>query len=363
MSEALHFPHAAAPPPGEAVEIAPGVLWLRLPLPMRLDHVNSYALDDGDGWTIVDTGIDSARARGIWGAILSGPLAGRPVRRVLVTHHHPDHMGLAGWFRAEHGAELWTTRTAWLFARMLVLDEQPRPAPETLAFWRAGGMPAGMLAARAGERPFNFADVVAPLPLGYRRIGAGEVLRAGGRDWLVRMGYGHAPEHATLWSRDCDLVIGGDQLLPGITPHLGVYATEPEADPVAEWLASCAALAEVARPGHLVLPGHKLPFTGLPLRLRQMIAHHEGALDRLEARLDRPRRAVECFTALFGREIEASQFTLALGETVGHLNHLRATGRAGRHRGADGAWLWQSTAAKGRRPAPAATVAADGGQG
>ena len=196
------------PREGEAMEVASGILWMRLPLPMALDHVNVYALDDGDGWTIVDTGMDSRRTRAIWQGLLDGPLAGRPVTRVIVTHHHPDHIGLAGWFQAQ-GATLLTTRTAWLMARMLVLDERPLPGPEQMAFWRAAGMEADLLAARLLERPFNFADCVAPLPLGYTRIAQGDVLTIGARRWQVHIGHGHAPEHAVLFSLDEPLVLGG----------------------------------------------------------------------------------------------------------------------------------------------------------
>lgn len=337
----ISFPFETPPEPGATLEVAPGVLWLRLPLPMALDHVNVYVLADDDGWTLIDTGFDSPAARTLWRQILAGPLAGRPVARVLVTHHHPDHIGLAGWFQAEHGAELLTTRTAWLFARMLVLDVQPKAVPELEAFWRGAGMPAEMLARRLAERPFNFADVVAPMPLGYRRLVEGQTLVLGGRSWVVRMGDGHAPEHATLWSTDDNLVIGGDQLLPGISANLGVYATEPDADPVGDWLESCARLAPFARPEHFVLPGHKLPFTGLPLRLRQMVENHHSALARLQAHLAIPRRASECFPALFKREIGESAYGLALVEAVAHLNHLHRQGRVQRWRGEDGAWLWQ----------------------
>ncbi|WP_372841711.1 MBL fold metallo-hydrolase [Phaeovulum sp.] len=340
----VHHPWTEPPAHGAVREIAPGVLWMRLPLPMALDHVNAYALDDGDGWTVVDPGMDTAEAREIWGALLAGPLAGKPVVRVLATHYHPDHIGLAGWFQTR-GASLWTTRTSWLFARMLTLDEQPLPAVETLAFWRAAGMEPGLLARRAAERPFNYCDTVHPLPLGYRRIVEGEVVRAGGRDWRVHIGHGHAPEHATLWSLDDDLVIGGDQLLPSISANLGVYATEPDADPVGDWLASCAALAVHAEERHLVLPGHKTPFNGLPRRLRQMAEGHEKSLARLEALIETPKIATACFPALYRREIGEGIYGLALVETVAHLNHLLINGRARRWRDADGVWLWQATSA------------------
>jgi len=186
----IHYPFVEPPPAGEAREIADGVLWLRLPLPMVLDHVNVFALADDDGWTIVDTGLDTNKTRAIWEALERGPLGGRGVTRVLVTHHHPDHIGLAGWFQAR-GAELVATRTAWLLARMLVLDVQPLPTPEQMLFWRRAGMDAALLAQRATERPFNFADCVAPMPLGFSRITEGDVLMIGGRRWRGRIGGGH----------------------------------------------------------------------------------------------------------------------------------------------------------------------------
>lgn len=336
----IRYPFADPPGEGAAVEIAEGVLWLRLPLPMALDHVNVFALDDGDGWTVVDTGFNSRRGRAIWYALKAGPLAGCPIRRVIVTHHHPDHIGMAGWLQ-DQGAELITTRTAWLYARMLTLDEQPRPVPQQLAFWRGAGMADAMLARRAEERPFNFADVVAPLPLGFTRIAQGDVLTAGGRRWRVHVGHGHAPEHATLWQEDGPLIIGGDQLLPSISANIGVYPTEPMADPLGEWIDSCRAFQPMARADHLVLPGHKLPFTGLPLRLRQMIENHEGAVARLLDHLDQPRSAADCFVPLFKRQIGEGEYGLALVEAVAHLNYLLHRGLVRRFLTETGVWLWE----------------------
>jgi len=337
----IRYPWPAPPPEGEATEVAPGVLWMRLPLPMALDHVNIYALEDAGGWTVVDTGIHSRRSTAIWEVLLAGPLAGKPVRRVIVTHHHPDHVGMAGWLMARFDADLWTTRTAWLMARMLILDTEERPTPQALEFWRSAGMEAEIYDARKDSRPFNFSDSCAPLPVGYTRLQEGGTIDAAGRTWDVRIGNGHAPEHLTLWSRDCNLVIAGDQILPSISPNLGVYPTEPEADPVADWLEACGRLAAHARADHLVLGGHKLPFTGLPLRMRQLIQNHHGALSRLEAHLEAPRTAVECFAPLFKRRIDAGTYGLALVEAVAHLNHLHKLGRITRRRRADGAWLWQ----------------------
>lgn len=339
----IDHPWQHPPETGTATEVAPGVLWARLPLPMRLDHVNVYILDEGDHWTLIDTGLDWSQGRKTWETLLAGPLAAKPVGRVILTHHHPDHIGLAGWFAARgtgRGAEIWATRIAWLFGRMLTLDHNDLPTPQHLEFRRRAGMPEDLLAAYAHEKPFNFSSCVAPIPLGFRAIDEGDEIAMAGRQWTVRIGHGHAPAHATFWSSD-GLVLAGDQVIPGISSNISVYPTEPDADPLGDWLESCARLRGHARPEHLVLPGHKLPFRGLGFRLTQLIDNHDHALGRIEAELRHGSlTAAETFPVIFKRPIGATEYGLALGEAVAHMNHLVRKGRITRDASAapDGAW-------------------------
>ena len=289
---------------------------------MALDHVNVYVIDEGDSWTIIDTGFWSKKTQSIWSDIKEKWFSDKPIGKVIVTHHHPDHVGLAGWFQTEFKADLWMSRTAWLMARMLRLDYQKLPTQETINFWRRAGMDDLILNERATGKPFNFGDSVHEMPLGFRRIIDGEKIILGNRSWIVRVGNGHAPEHLTLWCEDEPIVIAGDQIISSISPNLGVYATEPDADPVQEWLTSCEALLPFSNDKQLVLPGHKLPFYGLPHRLKQLIENHHSALKRLVAFLKEPQTAVDCFPVLFNRKISDNEYGLALVEAVAHLNHL-----------------------------------------
>lgn len=335
----LSYPEGEAiPAPGAAIEVAERALWMRLPLPMKLDHVNVYAFDDGDGWTVIDAGFSTKTTKALWADLMNGPLAAKPIRRVLATHHHPDHIGLAGWMQEELGAVLWTTRTSFVMARMLTLDHQERTSEASLGHMRRAGAGEARIEAARTREPMNFSRVVHLPAAGYRRIREGERIEMGGRAWRVLTGDGHAPEQATLWSVEGDLVVTADQVLPRISPNIGVYPTEPDADPLAEWLASCRRLKPFARPEHLALPGHNRPFTGLPKRFDQLIDNHEGVLKRLRKALARPMTAVECFDAIFKRPIGEGEFGLAMAEAVAHLNHLWLAGEAERLDGPDGAW-------------------------
>lgn len=317
----------AGPAPGDLIRLTEGIGWTRLPVPGSLNHINVWILEDEDGVTVVDTGLDLPPAREAWEALLAGPLAGINVSRVLVTHFHPDHIGLAGWLGGRFAAPLWMTRGEWLFARMLTADRRDQPPAAAIDYWRAAGWDEERIAAEAAKGWGRFASVVSPIPVSYVRMRDGDRIRIGSREWQVVIGSGHSPEHACLLDESGGLLIAGDQVLPRITSNVSLSLSEPEADPLGEWLDSIARLRALDE-NLLVLPSHGEPFIGLHARLDALAEGHRGRLDALHGHLGEPRRAVDCFTILFGRRIEDGSYGLATGEAMAHLRHLEVEGRA-----------------------------------
>ena len=315
------------PEPGALIELAEGICWTRLPVPGSLNHINIWLLDDGDGLAIVDTGLDIPPAREAWEALFAGSLAGRTVTRVVCTHFHPDHIGLAGWLTERFGVRLWMTRGEWLFARMLTTDRRDSPPAEAFAYWRAAGWDEDRIAAEAGKGWGRFASVVSPVPVSLVRMQEGEIVRIGAREWRIVVGSGHSPEHACLVDDSGRIMIAGDQVLPRITSNVSLSLSEPLADPLGEWLASIEKLKRLPD-DLLVLPSHGEPFTGLHARLDALAAGHRGRLDALREHLAEPRRAVDCFSVLFRRKIEDGSFGLATGEAMAHLRRLQVEGTA-----------------------------------
>ncbi len=317
-----------APDYGVVHAIAQGVGWTRLPVPGALNHINVWLLDDaddrGEGVAIVDTGIDIPASRAAWVQALGG----RRVTRVIVTHFHPDHIGCAGWLCAEHAVPLWMNRTEWLLARMLTADRRDEPPREAIDQLIGAGWTDEQVAASRARGWGNFAKVVAPVPVGHVRIRDGDTIRVGRRDWRVKVGSGHTPEHVCLVDDAGALMIAGDQVLPRITSNVSLSISEPQGDPLGDWLASIADFRSLSD-DLLVLPAHGEPFTGLHARLDRLEAGHHDSLDRLHAHLAKaPARAVDCFGVLFKRPIDDSIRGLATGEALAHLRHLEVTRRA-----------------------------------
>ena len=333
----------AEPSDGDAMTVAPGVRWVRLKVPGPLTHVNCWLIDDADGVSLVDAGMNRPETREAWKAVFKGPLAGTRVVRMIGTHFHPDHIGLAGWMCDHHDAPLWMTRGEWLTAQMLVADARAETPQEVSDYRHAAGWTPEQVELAAQSGWANFGRIVRPLPMSYRRMVDGETIQIDGRGWRVIVGSGHSPEHACLLDEAAGVFIAGDQVLPRISPNVSVGITEPQADPLGEWFASIAKLKREVPADVLTLPGHGDPFTGLHVRLDAMDLEHRERLDELHAFLAiEPRRAIDCFGRLFRRAIGQDMLGMATGEAIAHLRRLEVEGRAVRETGDDGIWRWRA---------------------
>jgi glyoxylase-like metal-dependent hydrolase (beta-lactamase superfamily II) len=335
MAELLHFPVAAPPPPGAVIDIAPGIRWLRMPLPFALDHINLWLLEDGPSWTAVDCGIASELTRELWLRIFAEHLSGRPIARVLVTHYHPDHIGLAGWLCERFAAPLWITEEEWLHARMMTGDGAVDFAAAALRFARCAGLPAEDSAVFA-ERHSGYRRGVGPVPPAFVRLADGMDVAIGGRLWRVIVGEGHAPELACLHCAELGVLIAGDQILPRISPNISVPPHQPDANPLALYLNSLARLRARLPADTLVLPSHNLPFRGVHARIDELAAHHAERCAETIAACARPTSAADLLPVLFRRPLDRHQTAFALGEAVAHLHYLVGEGEIERVSGEDG---------------------------
>ncbi len=335
MDGSLHFPVATAPAPGEVIPIAPGVLWLRMKLPFALNHINLWLLDDGPTWTAVDTGFALPETKAAWQQIFAAELGGRPIGRVIVTHYHPDHIGMAGWLTEHWQAKLWTTEKEWLHAIMMSRDGNEDGARLRRDFAHGAGLD-DEAATSFAERQGNYRRGVPSVPPAYHRIGEGTAIAIGGREWRVIIGEGHAPEHACLYCAETGVLIAGDQILPRISPNISVQAHEPDGDPLARYLASLDKLRRVLPAETFVLPSHNLPFHGAHTRIDELAAHHHARCGDVVAACARPHSAAELMPVLFKRALDRHQIGFALGEALAHAHYLIGQGELDRATGADG---------------------------
>lgn len=336
VDPALAHPHPAPPAWGETIEVAPGILWARLPLPFRLDHVNVYLIEDGGGWAVVDTGIGNDRTKEVWEALLAGPLAGRPLTRLIVTHMHPDHVGAAGWLAGKLDLPLDMTETEYLQALVLITDPGSLETDPYRGFYVENGLDEVATDA-VMTRGHDYLRMLTGLPGTFRRVIAGDRLIIGGRSFDVLTGGGHASEQMMLHLASENLLLSADQVLPRISPNVSVYPRDPAGDPLGIFLRSLRGLKAAIPADTFVLPGHDLPFTGLHSRLDAMARHHEDRCAEIVAACrEAPRSGAELVPVIFHRALDAHQTGFAFSEVLAHVNYLIRRGRLTSNEGPDG---------------------------
>jgi glyoxylase-like metal-dependent hydrolase (beta-lactamase superfamily II) len=326
--ETIDFPFATPPAPTETIEVRPGIFWARLALPFRLDHVNVYLIEDGAGLALVDTGIDNRATREAWEALFAGPLRGRPLTRIIATHFHPDHIGLAGWLCERFDLPLAMSQTEYLMALNIRLDPSALKSEPYRSFYRSHGLSQESAEILLGNG-LEYLRMVSSPPRTFQRIVPGDRIRIGGRSFVAMAGGGHSPEQVMLHSADDNLILAADQIMARISPNVSVEAMAPDSDPLGLYLRSLRALKRRLPENVLVLPGHNMPFVGLATRADELIAHHEArCMALVEACMNGARTVADLVPVIFGRKIEdPHQLVFAFGEALAHVNTMVRAGR------------------------------------
>ena len=336
---ALEFPLNDPPGKGNAVTIHPDVKWLRSPLPLSLNHINCYLLRDGDGWAVLDTGMNGEASRQQWLDVIANELQGAPLTRVFVTHHHPDHVGLAGWLCDTHRIPLYMSESEYFHTWAFNAPQRSQPYWQVDDYFRQSGMSLESQQSLYSNDDYN--HVVSEVPGSYCRVVDGQTVQIGDYTWKAITSRGHAPEHLSLYCAELNLYLSGDQLLPKITSNISVSPISPDADPLGDWLHAHERLATLLPDNALVLPAHQLPFKGVHTRLQQVVDHHHQRMDNLVQLCQTPQTAQQLTTKLFDRELDAFQNFLAVGECLAHLHRLLAEQRIER-RLQDGIHIFRS---------------------
>ncbi|MGI9324431.1 MAG: MBL fold metallo-hydrolase [Pseudomonadales bacterium] len=346
----LRYPYDEHPSPGTTVEVEPGVRWLTMPMGGSLNHINLYLLEDDKGWYVVDTGLSLQETNDHWQTIFANELGGKPVCGVICTHFHPDHIGQARMITDQFKCPLYMTHAEYYQARAFFgsgpgSSSNSRTGWLSQKFYREAGMPEEYLETlrKMFESRDTDAMVMPQMPDGYQRLKDGDVLEIGGRNWHIVVGSGHSPEHACLLCDELDLMISGDQILPIITSNVSVHPSEPNANPLKDWMDSHDELLSLPEET-FVLPAHNLPFYGIRPRLRDLISHHEDRMLAIEEHCTVPRTAKDLLPVLFARELDPRQMMMALGEAIAHIHLLLHRNRLHQVLHEDGCYRYTSIA-------------------
>ncbi len=342
----LDYPFADfLPEPGKKFQVAPGVFWIRMPLPFQLNHINLWLLRDRfegrDGWTAIDCGIGNDETRKLWSRLISKELEGLPIVRVICTHMHPDHLGNAAWLSDQFNCRVWMTLGEYTMGRVVQAGLEGLRGESTVQHMVTHGFAEKEHVDQLKQRGNHFAKMVPEIPFSFRRIVDAERVMINDKAWRVITGFGHSPEHASLYAEEQHVLIAGDMLLPRISTNIGVHVTEPEANPLQQFLSSIDRLSFLAAPGSMVLPSHGRPFQKLQVRVQQLHQHHDDRLNEVRELCVNPTTAADVIPVMFKRKLDTQQMYFAFGEALAHLHYLWYAGDVKRERGPDNVYRFK----------------------
>nr|WP_241664596.1 MBL fold metallo-hydrolase [Ningiella ruwaisensis] len=326
------------PQSGHLCAVDEDIFWLRMPLPFDLDHINLYLIKDGDAYAAIDTGIGTSTTQDLWDQIFKRISA--PLSKVIVTHMHPDHIGMAGYLVDRFKVPLYMTFSEYFAARALVAGPRGAPDWQDKAYLQHCGMDQAYIE-QASKNKGGISKVVKPIPLSYKRLHEHQNIQIGKYQWQVLIGRGHSPEHACLYCEKKNVLISGDHVLPNISPNIGAYSTEPEANPLEYYLATLKQFKSLSA-DTVVLPSHKLPFIGLHQRVDELVSHHHAHLAALLKACKQARTVKQCLPVLFDRELNPHNLFFAIAEALAHLNYLVYCGQCTRELNDKGQWLFKA---------------------
>jgi glyoxylase-like metal-dependent hydrolase (beta-lactamase superfamily II) len=328
-----------APPLGGAADAAGGVRWMRLPVPGSLAHINIWHAPGRRGRVLIDTGMNQPETCAAWEVLGAAEGLEGALSAILVTHHHPDHFGMAGQLAARFGVPVRMSAPARAAAQRSLAPLNGATAAALAEYRDTWGVDFEALLGSA-RATGTLEKLLSGMPEAGAAIVEGETVAELREPWVASLHFGHADGHVCLHWRDGALFIGGDQLLPAISSNVSLYPGLASRDPLGDFLASLERLAQLP-PETVVLPAHGQPFRGAAARVAQLQAGHAQRLAKLSEFTAAPRTTEEVVAALFGaRNLEGWNRLLAFGETLAHIRYLHGRGAITRLAEA-GAVRWQ----------------------
>ncbi len=314
-----------APELGAAVAVPHELRWIRLPVPGPLQHINVWLAPGRTGRVLIDTGLNQPQTHAAWASLALSEHLAEQLEAILVTHHHPDHFGMAGALAQRFEVPVRMSAPARAAALRSTSGTVGGSATDLAAYRREWGVDFAALVARA-RGAGTFDGLFSGIPAATAAIVEGERLGELRDPWQASLHFGHAEGHVCLYWRESDLLISGDQLLPAISSNVSLYPGAASENPLGDFLASLEKLARLP-PQTIVLPAHGAPFRGVAVRAAQVQAGHRQRLAKLSDFVCEPRDTAEIVGALFGaRKLEGWNTLLAYGETLAHMRYLQLRG-------------------------------------